>query len=423
MKPAKTTRKRPKRKVATRSTARRRVTATAAVADIQAAGTSAPPTHDAFLADLLGAFPNEVYLAGRLVNGELGLSADAKLRVFLPDFHWMSSKCLKLFDGNYRFNNGTLGTARDSPFERLLSVLERLPEGSREVYQLGDRFDLWREWVSLRKDTKRDKVPIADVYRRVREDKDVGPLADRLDAVITKYVRGNHDAWLSEVEKPGAAIPPSEDAISVGGTPLRLEHGKRFDLVELLPDAFKASAVAFAPHLKAGEKDIGLFSKDNMERIKSVFQIRKEKRKLDIHVPVWPDGACLVQGAADVDTLSASHTCALDADLFAGGPGGTRELDDYPYAGYFRPYAELADRKAATPVIYVVGHTHHARLVSGHTRNQDRLVVLMDCGGWVERCSIRKDVAGGMTYTESRQIGVQFGNDIRIYQLGGTVPE
>jgi hypothetical protein len=43
----------------------------------------------------------------------------------------------------------------------------------------------------------------------------------------------------------------------------------------------------------------------------------------------------------------------------------------------------------------------------------------MDCGGWIENCTIVDPASKAIITAPSRQIGVQCGNDLRIYQLGG----
>jgi hypothetical protein len=44
----------------------------------------------------------------------------------------------------------------------------------------------------------------------------------------------------------------------------------------------------------------------------------------------------------------------------------------------------------------------------------------MDCGGWIEQCTIANP--GGTHHAPSAQVGVQCGDDLRIYQLGGGTP-
>jgi hypothetical protein len=43
----------------------------------------------------------------------------------------------------------------------------------------------------------------------------------------------------------------------------------------------------------------------------------------------------------------------------------------------------------------------------------------MDCGGWIENCTVYNDKAKQSLIAPSAQVGVQCGNDLRIYQLGG----
>src|SRR5512135_1135836 len=93
--------------------------------------------HDGFLDALLPAFPGQVFLAGRYADDALGLPDDGVLRVFLPDFHWMSIPCLQRYTGGYQFN-GNLPLPDGRPlFATLLGLLESLhAAGGLEVYQL-----------------------------------------------------------------------------------------------------------------------------------------------------------------------------------------------------------------------------------------------------------------------------------------------
>src|SRR5712692_11449890 len=109
---------------------------------------AAPPKaidHDAFLGKLLASFPNQVFLVGRYADDALKLPADNVLRVFLPDFHWMSRLCLERYTGGYQFNGNE--PSNRPLFASLLSIFEDIQASGAgfELIQLGDRFDLWRE--------------------------------------------------------------------------------------------------------------------------------------------------------------------------------------------------------------------------------------------------------------------------------------
>lgn len=110
------------------------------------------PDHNGFLERLWTAFRNQVYLVGRYADPQLGLPEDKSLRVFIPDFHWLSTSALERYPRGYGFTgNNSLPDGRPL-FGTFLDVLEdvqsedvRAGDGALEVFQLGDAFDLWRE--------------------------------------------------------------------------------------------------------------------------------------------------------------------------------------------------------------------------------------------------------------------------------------
>lgn len=68
--------------------------------------------------------------------------------------------------------------------------------------------------------------------------------------------------------------------------------------------------------------------------------------------------------------------------------------------------------------VLITGHTHNPRIIVDASRRAGPLV-LMDCGGWVERSTVE---GGGSTYeAASAHVGVQCGNELRIYQIGAAV--
>ena len=56
--------------------------------------------------------------------------------------------------------------------------------------------------------------------------------------------------------------------------------------------------------------------------------------------------------------------------------------------------------------MYVIGHTHYARLLVDHLPG-GRLLVTMDCGGWIENCTVYNDKAKHSLIAPSSQVGVQ----------------
>ena len=80
--------------------------------------------HDSFLDQLLRSIPRiRCTWWRRFADDALGFEDATILRVFLPDFHWMSRSCLQRYSGGYQFTGNKLlnGTPM---FHALLRILE-----------------------------------------------------------------------------------------------------------------------------------------------------------------------------------------------------------------------------------------------------------------------------------------------------------
>jgi len=371
-------------------------------------------SHDSFLDDLLQAFPNQVHLVARFADDALGFEEATALRVFLPDFHWMSRSCLERYSGGYQFTGNKLlnGTPM---FHALLRILEAVKAANEplEVYQLGDRVDLWREMT-------RNDPNVRAAYDRVRNDPDVRGLADRLDVLETKYIRGNHDAWLAEVEAAGG-IRPSAKELTAAGNNILLTHGHVYDNIEMiLDDAVQAAVVGILPKIRPGTHATGPFGQATMKKLNGYLTLREK-----LHYPpdfppptVVPDGARLIRQPADIDAIEAASTTYLDLRRFQHGEGIHNDFEHASYLTFGDDIFTIEQNHPQDHRVYVIGHTHHARLLVDHLPGE-RLLVTMDCGGWIENCTVYNDKAKHSLIAPSAQLGVQAGNDLRIYQLGG----
>ena len=366
-------------------------------------------SHDAFLDGLLATFPGQVFLAGAY-TGELGIK-DSTLRVFFPDFHWMSAACLERYSGGYQFTGNVIG---QPTLAAAITVLEQLgaKKADLEVYQLGDRFDLWREM-------KHDDPDVRAAYDRLRHDPSISGLADRLDTLGTTYIRGNHDAWLGDVEGPGFDGRPSFPDREAADKAIFLTHGHRYDNIEtILPDHVKAALVGLCPKVKPGINPIGPFTRRNKQGIDR-FQALRSKPSFprELHPTVRPDGARLVRSAKDVQDLRDSLVTALDVTGFFHGDGDRNDFEHISYLTFGGNIQTFEENHPSDHRLYVVGHTHHARILVDTIG--DRPLVTMDCGGWIENCTVVDPASKAIITAPSRQIGVQCGNELRIYQLGG----
>lgn len=371
--------------------------------------------HDGFLEGLLARFPSQLFLVNRFRSDELGFAGDATLRVFIPDFHWMSAASAPKFTG-YHFNGNTSAPGGTMLAQAFLTALEQYRAVTDEmaIFQLGDRFDLWREATTGAKD------PL-DLYRKIRTDPGVKPLADRLDALGAEYVRGNHDHWLNQVDPTLPEPQRSRDEIITAQGIVYLTHGHRYDQTEqMLPDDFKAWAVQQYPKAPSEVHDIGRFEPETLNRIRSIQAMRAANPGLSIYPDPRPDGARLVTSPQDVDAVGAVGSAFLEVTGFCHDPGDANDFENH--INFLRFAGKIYDFERTNHTsrhVYVIGHTHHARMfVDKHPRNAGPLVT-MDCGGWVEQCTV---VSPGATVAHaalSAQFGVQCGNDLRIYQLGG----
>jgi UDP-2,3-diacylglucosamine pyrophosphatase LpxH len=372
-------------------------------------------SHDDLLRPLLAAFPKQVHLVACYASKDLKFEDD-ELRVFLPDFHWMSAACLRRYTGGYQFNGNA--KANGVPmFAGVLDVLEGIKSGNPalEIYQLGDRFDLWREMTG-------DDPDVVTAYMRVRNDSRVSGLATRLDQLGTEYIRGNHDAWLAEVEKTISA-PKSSPELHVAGDNIFMTHGHIYDNIErILPDTVKAVLVGLCPTVKPGRYDVGPFSAETLKSLNGFLALRKRaKYPPDLWPTVVPDGARLLTAVGDVAAMAKSVTQFLDVTGFLHG--NTTSRDDFEHASYLtfgdRIY-EFEQQHPSDHRVYVIGHTHHARILVDKLPS-GRPLVLMDCGGWIETCTIYDEPSDTVHAAPSAQLGAQCGNELRIYQLGGNL--
>ncbi len=284
-------------------------------------------THDGFLSSLLQAFPGQVHLVARYASPDLGFSGDEAIRIFLPDFHWMSASCLQIYSGGYSFNGNTLLKDGRPMFHTLLAVLETMQtaEDRMEVYQLGDRFDLWREMT-------KDDPDVMAAYRRVRNDAAVSGLASRLDALKTRYIRGNHDAWLAQVETD-PNVPKSQGELPAANGNILLTHGHIYDNIErILPDEVKSFFVGLCPKVKPGRHDVGPFAAKTTKSLTQFLALRARlKYPPDLWPTVVPDGARLVTTPAEVEAIGNSTTTYLDVTQFLHGVGNR---DDFEHTSY-----------------------------------------------------------------------------------------
>jgi hypothetical protein len=347
-----------------------------------------------FLEKLLGRF--RVFLVNRYSDPGLGFENDPTLRVFIPDLHWISTERMSHFQ-DYHFNGLEL-------FPDLLEVFEATP--GIEVFQSGDRLDFWRQ-------DPPDGMDADEVFDAITKDPKIKPMHQGLRDLGTTIVYGNHDRPLTAMTTAPEDERP-EIAAAAGGR-MFLTHGHIWDQIEKLPDKWKAALVINAEHVHAGLYKVGPFPDGYEDTIAILLRARKAdpSRTFPIVIPS-PTGAVPVAGRADVE---ACRNMFLRVDGFEDPVTSAHGRDDFhqsagviTFGGDVRARARTRERRNQR--LFVIGHTHHARLlVDRHPAGGP--LVTMDCGAWIERCTIQ-----GGSSMPSAQFGVQCGNELRIYQLG-----
>ncbi|MCG7853348.1 MAG: hypothetical protein MIO92_12570 [Methanosarcinaceae archaeon] len=378
------------------------------------------PTHDGFLKRLWKEFPQQVYLVAKYDDPQLGLPEDDTLRVFIPDLHWLSKKGQDRYPKDFGFTGNNLLPDGRPLFGTFLDVLEdvrdkdtRSGSGRVEVYQLGDAFDLWREKTPEENDA-------TNAYRRIRQDPIIGNLADRLDALSVNFISGNHDHWLPKVVTSAQLARRIKKEWTAARGKIRLTHGHEYSALEMgVPDDIQAAAVHFWKKVESSKHSIGIFSNKSMSRIEMIFKLRERTGfRKDFFPRVEPDGACLIEKTSDIQDIESRYSTCLDISRFSRTPENANDFSHVSYLQFADEIIASELSHAKDHCLHVIGHTHGARLLVDKIP-PDRPHVTLDCGGWLGLCNVLLKGKMESIMVPSAQFGVQCGNDIRIYQLGG----
>jgi len=347
-----------------------------------------------FLETLLGRF--SVFLVNRYADPGLGFENDPTLRVFIPDLHWISMDRMSHFQ-DYHFNGLDL-------FPVLLDLLEQTP--GVEVYQSGDRLDFWRQ-------DPPDGMDADEVFESITGDPKIQPMHRGLVDLGATIVRGNHDSPLTAMTTAPEDARP--EVKSFAGGMMFLTHGHIWDQIERLPNKWKAALVIRAEHVHAGLYKVGPFPDGYENTIAILLRARKSDPRLNFPIVIPnPTGAVPIAGTADVE---ACKNMFLRIDGFEDPLTSAHGRDDFHQTAGVITFGGDVRARARTPEgrdcrLFVIGHTHRARLLVDRHPSGGPLVT-MDCGAWIEKCTIQ----GGRSMP-SAQFGVQSGNELRVYQLG-----
>jgi len=347
--------------------------------------------HATLLEALLDKF--QVFLLNRYEKDSLGFT-DTTFRVFLPDLHWISQADMERFP-KYHFNGLEL-------LPTLLGVLENVP--TLEVFQTGDRLDFWR--ASVPKHATPEQT-----YHAIMDDPTIKELHDRLSAFQPTILHGNHDRWVNQAGSEATRPEVTNDRTGK----IFLTHGHIWDQVERLPDAWKAWAVSITKNVKARNLNVGPLRPGTLDLIRLKLRIRKQHPENAMPLGIKTIGGIQLHKAKDVETIPDAFLPIHDLQV-ASFENAVDDFHDVAgiiaFGGDIR---ERARREHPTCRLFVIGHTHHARILED-THPTGGPLVTMDCGAWIENCTTKDGQP-----LPSAQFGIQHGNDLRIYQLGGTI--
>lgn len=361
------------------------------------------PSHDDVVAAILEEIRpdgGEIRLIGRLADPVLGNTTE-EVFLFVPDLHLVTAERAQRF-GRYGFNHAD-GQILARVLRRLAGLRAQWDaEGAPKLVtmQLGDFFDLWREFPS---GPHLDRI----------DDEAHGDLRDvlyrgafrGLPHLKATMLLGNHDTKggqpLAEISFQLKAFNRSPDNRPF----LFATHGDCYDMLELLvPDAIEEFAVYFAGSLTPVNKyPIGEWGRRAREINPPMAQMEQAITR-PRHDLTLPAGAPRVEpGAALPERLLrvVADPAAVDHGSFAKHYRAVTHPGAQPLGGGLRLIAQ--------------GHTHQATLVLAEPPGAQPLA-MMDVGAWIERCQY--PLAEGDTVEEpSAQLGVVHGNDARIYQI------
>ncbi len=343
--------------------------------------------HDGLVETLRKSF--RVFLLNRYEDDGLGFQDD-KIRVFLPDLHWISQEDMNKFP-KYHFNGIEL-------LPLLFDALEDV--ASLEVYQTGDRLDFWRASVP------KHAIP-EQTYDAILADPLIKDLHGRLRSFQPTVLRGNHDQWVSQITAEG----PCPEVMPDPSGKIFLTHGHIWDQIERLPDNWQAWAVSITKNVKGRKLDVGPLRPGTLNQIRLKLRIRKEHPENAMPLSIRTLGGIALEKAGDVYEVENAFLPIDDLQIASLSSAFDDFHDVAGIVAFGGDVRERAAREGPDCRLFVIGHTHHARILVDRHPNGGPLVT-MDCGAWIENCTI----AGGDPLP-SAQFGVQCGNDVRVYQL------
>ncbi len=324
---------------------------------------------------------SDVLLVARLKDPRIGYDDTKEIRVFIPDFHLLTSRDEKRYPYGFNKKDQLIG---------ILKALKAFRKGlgqdeSLTVYHLGDFVDLWRQGSD-------------DATKVLQQHYDIaGHLYGSATALNAWFLLGNHDLDLAD--QGGFRAWNRRYYFPLRAPRVLVVHGDIFDWVERLPDWFqKIFVYMFGPLHDANAYDL-----ENLRKGVSQAHGGKQYKK---HIQAeCHDLADCVSAAQGVPEGPYNVTAVTD-------PDDERGHEFLPVA--YRSVQKVREEFGLNLTTVVIGHTHHAR-IAVYEGGAGEFFALMDCGAWIENYKTR----GEPDARPNAQIGVMVANDCRIYQIVG----
>ncbi|HEX9794422.1 MAG TPA: hypothetical protein VGC54_10605 [Planctomycetota bacterium] len=363
--------------------------------------------HDEIVAALLSVLEplgGELRLLGRVADPLIGNASAKESYLFVPDLHLISPQRRAAF-GAYGFN-----FEKKKLLARLLEPLARLREtwdvmGQKKLVtiQIGDFFDLWREFGHAAKPEEIDD----ETHGELRDLLYRGGFRNKPYLKATMLL-GNHD---TKRGVPLNEIPYTLKAMnrSSSGQPfLFATHGDAFDLMEtLMPDWLSEFIVHFLGRLTPVNKyTIESWGKKSAKLNKPLGELKDFIMAPEHALGFEGEGAVKVEVGAALPKILARRTADPKGVTHGRFPDFYQALGD----------AAIQFPSCRRLRVVVVGHSHHAAMILCRPPGGGRPLLLMDVGSWIEKCSYPLD-GGDVAIEPSAQLGVIHGNDVRLYQV------
>ena len=354
------------------------------------------------LLEVLGPLGGEIRLLGRVSDPVIGNPSEREVFFLIPDLHLLSPKRRQRF--RYGFTHS--GSGLLSGLLERIATLRNSWEASRNrklvTVQLGDFFDLWREFPGSAKPAEIPDDACGDLrdilYRGIDRG---GP------CLKSTMLLGNHDTKRSDPLKEISLRykffnRPQDEKPFLFGT-----HGDAFDILEsTLPDAVQEFAVFFiGAFVEPNKYPVTEWSKKSARVNKSIGNLEKAITDPE-HNLEGSGGAFQVTPEAPLPPLVCQEISSPDSTA-------------NPYFQKLYRSIDIAREKGLPGQhirVVAMGHTHQASLILCRPSGE-RPMLLMDAGAWIENCTYSLAENGIVVTEPSAQLGVIHGNDARLYQI------